>query len=76
MTLDLDMPEMEGLATLSRIRALGSTPVIILSTHSGKGAPQTIEALHRGATDFIDKQRYSWSTSKRCTRCWSRRSSR
>lgn len=59
VTLDLDMPGMGGLATLDRITALRSTPVIILSTHSGKGAPLTIEALHRGATDFIDKQNYS-----------------
>ncbi|MDA8017095.1 MAG: chemotaxis-specific protein-glutamate methyltransferase CheB [Thermoanaerobaculia bacterium] len=59
VTLDLDMPGMGGLATLDRLTALGPLPVIILSTHSGKGAPLTIEALHRGATDFIDKQRYS-----------------
>ena len=59
VTLDLDMPGMGGLATLDRITALRPTPVIILSTHSGKGAPLTIEALHRGATDFIDKQNYS-----------------
>lgn len=59
VTLDLDMPGMGGLATLDRVRALRATPVIILSTHSGKGAPLTIEALHRGATDFIDKQCYS-----------------
>ncbi len=59
VTLDLDMPGMGGLATLDHVRGMGSTPVIILSTHSGEGAPLTIEALHRGATDFIDKQRYS-----------------
>ncbi|MEM6795851.1 MAG: response regulator, partial [Acidobacteriota bacterium] len=59
VTLDLDMPGMGGLETLDRLMAVRPTPVIILSTHSGKGAPLTIEALHRGATDFIDKQRYS-----------------
>ena len=59
ITLDLDMPGMGGLATLDRIMSRRPTPVIILSTHSGKGAPLTIEALHRGATDFIDKQQYS-----------------
>ena len=59
ITLDLDMPGMGGLETLDHIMALRPTPVIILSTHSGKGAPMTIEALHRGATDFIDKQQYS-----------------
>ncbi|MEM8963529.1 MAG: chemotaxis-specific protein-glutamate methyltransferase CheB [Acidobacteriota bacterium] len=59
ITLDLDMPGMGGLATLDHLMARRPTPVIILSTHSGEGAPQTIEALHRGATDFIDKQSYS-----------------
>jgi two-component system chemotaxis response regulator CheB len=59
ITLDLAMPGMGGLATLDRIMADRPTPVVILSTHSGEGAPQTIEALHRGAVDFIDKQRYS-----------------
>jgi two-component system chemotaxis response regulator CheB len=59
VTLDLDMPGIGGLATLDRIMVQRPTAVIILSTHSGEGAPLTIEALHRGATDFIDKQRYS-----------------
>ncbi len=59
ITLDLEMPGMGGLAALDRVTARRPTPVIILSTHSGKGAPRTIEALHRGATDFIDKQQYS-----------------
>jgi two-component system chemotaxis response regulator CheB len=57
--LDLSMPGMGGLATLDRIMATRPTPVLILSTHSKKDAPQTIEALHRGALDFIDKQEYS-----------------
>lgn len=60
VTLDLEMPGMGGLATLDHIREHApQVAVIILSTHSGAGAPQTIEALHRGAVDFIDKQRYS-----------------
>ena len=59
ISLDLDMPGIGGLETLARIMKERPTPVIILSTHSGEGAPQTIEALHRGATDFIDKQQFS-----------------
>lgn len=60
VTLDLEMPGMGGLATLDHLRQRSpDLSVIILSTHSGAGAPQTIEALHRGAVDFIDKQRYS-----------------
>jgi len=59
VTLDLSMPGMGGLQTLDQIMAEGPTAVIILSTHSAKDAPLTIEALHRGAMDFIDKQQYS-----------------
>jgi two-component system, chemotaxis family, protein-glutamate methylesterase/glutaminase len=59
ITLDLAMPGIGGLGTLDHIRARSDVPVIILSTHAGRGAPQTLEALHRGATDFVDKQQYS-----------------
>jgi two-component system chemotaxis response regulator CheB len=57
--LDLSMPGIGGLATLDAVMARRPTPVLILSTHSRKDAPPTIEALHRGAADFIDKQQYS-----------------
>lgn len=57
--LDLSMPGMGGLCALDTIMARRPLPVIILSTHTRTGAPMTIEALHRGAVDFIDKQRYS-----------------
>lgn len=59
ITLDLSMPGMGGLSTLDRVMVLRPTPVIVLSTHSAKDAPATIEALHRGAMDFIDKAQYS-----------------
>ena len=57
--LDLSMPGMGGLATLDQIMARRPVPVVILSTHTREGAPQTIEALHRGAVDFLDKQQFS-----------------
>lgn len=57
--LDLSMPGIGGLATLDEVMARRPVPVIILSTYSRKGAPQTIEALHRGAVDFVDKQQFS-----------------
>jgi len=59
VTLDLNMPGIGGLATLDRLMASNPLPVIILSTHSGQGAPVTVEALSRGAVDFIDKEAYS-----------------
>jgi two-component system chemotaxis response regulator CheB len=59
IVLDLAMPGMSGLEVLDVIMQRRPTPVIILSTHSRKGAPLTLEALNRGAADFIDKQEHS-----------------
>ena len=59
ISLDLSMPGIGGLRTLDLIMEQKPTPVIILSTHAREDTPMTIEALHRGAVDFIDKQRYS-----------------
>jgi two-component system chemotaxis response regulator CheB len=59
ITLDMAMPGIGCLQTLYHIQRIRPTPVVVLSTHTGKDAPLTIEALHRGALDFIDKQTYS-----------------
>ncbi|MDX1502932.1 MAG: chemotaxis-specific protein-glutamate methyltransferase CheB [Thermoanaerobaculia bacterium] len=59
VTLDLAMPGMGGMATLDQIMASRPLPVIILSDFSRAGAAITLEALHRGAVDFIDKRQYS-----------------
>lgn len=59
ISLDLSMPGMGGLRTLDEVMSRRPTPVIILSSLAQETAPLTIEALHRGAVDFIDKQRYS-----------------
>lgn len=59
ITLDLSMPGMGGLATLGEVLRRRRIPVIILSAHTSEEAPLTIEALHRGAADFVDKEQYS-----------------
>jgi two-component system, chemotaxis family, protein-glutamate methylesterase/glutaminase len=59
IVLDLSLPGMSGLEVLDAIMQRRPTPVIILSTHSRRGAPLTLEALNRGAVDFIDKQEHS-----------------
>ena len=62
VTLDLEMPEMDGLATLKAIRELNASRareseigVIMLSAHTTQGAASTIAALTAGAFDFITK---------------------
>ena len=56
MILDLDMPEMNGLETLAAVRKINSTlPIIAFSTMTERGASKTLEALSRGATDYVTK---------------------
>ncbi len=55
VTLDLEMPEMDGLATLRHITKRGGIPVIVVSAHSTEGAGETFKALQSGAFDFIAK---------------------
>lgn len=54
--LDVEMPEMDGIETLQQIRKLAPRlPVIMFSTKTERGAVATIEALTRGASDYVSK---------------------
>ena len=55
VTMDVEMPEMDGLAAVERIMAERPTPVLMLSAHTDDGAEVTFEALDRGAVDFFTK---------------------
>ena len=55
VTLDLEMPRLDGLDTLRQIMRRGPLPVIVFSTHSKQGAYSTFKALALGATDFVAK---------------------
>lgn len=56
VTLDIEMPEMDGLATLVKLReAYPRLPVIMFSTLTERAAVSTLEALARGATDYVTK---------------------
>jgi two-component system chemotaxis response regulator CheB len=56
VTLDMEMPEMDGLATLTEIRKLyPKLPVIMFSTLTQRGAESTFEAIARGASDYVTK---------------------
>lgn len=55
ITLDVEMPELDGLHTLGYIMSEKPTPVIMLSAYTPKGADITIKALQYGAVDFVCK---------------------
>jgi two-component system, chemotaxis family, protein-glutamate methylesterase/glutaminase len=54
--LDVEMPELDGIGTLVGIRkSLPALPVIMYSTLTERGAEATLEALSKGATDYVTK---------------------
>ncbi|MCO7191131.1 MULTISPECIES: chemotaxis response regulator protein-glutamate methylesterase [unclassified Pseudoalteromonas] len=55
LTLDIEMPKMNGLSFLKNLMRLRPMPVIMLSTLTQQGSPATLEALELGAIDFIAK---------------------
>jgi two-component system chemotaxis response regulator CheB len=55
VTLDLQMPGMNGIDTLKEIMRWHPVPVIVVSSHSTEGASVTLKALGLGAFDFVTK---------------------
>lgn len=56
VTLDVEMPGMNGLETLTQLRSrYPSLPVVMLSSATENGASITLEALERGASDYVAK---------------------
>src|SRR5215468_8523485 len=55
VTLDVEMPNMDGITFLRKIMALRPMPVIMISTLTQSGAETTLEALEIGAVDFVAK---------------------
>ncbi len=56
VTLDVEMPEMNGLQTLKEVRKTHPRlPVIMFSAVTERGASDTLEALHYGASDYVTK---------------------
>lgn len=56
ITLDIEMPVMNGLEALREIMRTNPTPVLMVSTLTSEGADATLEALSLGAVDFITKK--------------------
>jgi two-component system, chemotaxis family, protein-glutamate methylesterase/glutaminase len=56
VTMDIEMPKMDGLTALQKIMKDYPTPVIMVSSLTTEGAESTIKALEYGAVDFIPKE--------------------
>lgn len=57
VTLDVEMPRMDGIDFLGRLMRLRPTPVVMISTLTEHGAEVTMRALELGAVDFVAKPR-------------------
>lgn len=57
LTLDVEMPRMDGLEFLRRLMSLRPMPVVMISTLTERGSEVTLRALEIGAVDFVPKPR-------------------
>ncbi|WP_037082544.1 chemotaxis response regulator protein-glutamate methylesterase [Pseudoxanthomonas sp. J35] len=57
LTLDVEMPRMDGLAFLEHLMRLRPMPVVMVSSLTERGADVTLQALALGAVDFVTKPR-------------------
>src|SRR6218665_1130756 len=55
ITLDVEMPRMDGIDFLSKLMRLRPMPVVMVSTLTERGAEVTLKALELGAVDFVAK---------------------
>ena len=55
ITLDIEMPKMDGITFLKNIMRLKPMPVVMISTLTQKGAPATLQAMEYGAVDYVGK---------------------
>lgn len=55
LTLDVEMPKMDGVEFLRRLMPQHPLPVVMVSAMTGPGAKTTLDALERGAVDFVLK---------------------
>ncbi|WP_066370381.1 protein-glutamate methylesterase/protein-glutamine glutaminase [Neobacillus fumarioli] len=57
VTMDVEMPEMNGIEALEQMMKISPVPVVMLSSRTAEGAEETIKALELGAVDFFLKDR-------------------
>lgn len=69
VTMDIEMPVMDGIATVRALRKAGHRmPVIMFSTLTERGAAATLDALAAGATDYVTKPSGHGSVTEAVTR--------
>src|SRR3990167_3394690 len=59
VTLDIEMPKMDGITFLKNLMRLHPLPVIMISTLTERGAAITLQALSLGAVDYVEKPDFS-----------------
>lgn len=65
VTMDIEMPELDGIETVRQLRASGNrVPVIMFSTLTERGAVATFDALAAGASDYVPKPANVGSVSR------------
>lgn len=65
LTLDVEMPKMDGLDFLEKLMRLRPMPVVMVSTLTERGSEITLRALELGATDFVTKPKTGISDGMR-----------
>lgn len=65
ITLDVEMPRMDGIDFLGKLMRLRPTPVVMVSTLTERGAEVTLRALELGAVDFVAKPKIGVSDGLR-----------
>lgn len=63
LTLDVEMPKMDGVTFLRNLMRLRPMPVVMVSSLTEKGAEITLEALEVGAVDFVSKPKIDLARS-------------
>jgi two-component system, chemotaxis family, protein-glutamate methylesterase/glutaminase len=56
ITMDIEMPVMDGITAVRRIMAMRPTPILMFSSLTTEGATATFEALEAGAADYLPKR--------------------
>src|SRR3712207_1791140 len=64
LTLDVEMPRMDGLDFLERLMRLRPMPVVMVSSLTERGSEITLRALELGAVDFVTKPKLSIQRSE------------